>query len=71
MKGDIVDCEGCGKAFEQKRRDQRFCNDRCRYESWSRTHPRLETGKSYRIEVDEAGRLVIVQEAEPVSGQLR
>ena len=65
MIGETVNCENCGTEFEAKRRRHRFCTPACRYEFWTRTHPRLEIGKPCRIEVDEEGRLVIVQEATP------
>ena len=61
MLGELVNCENCGAEFETKRRVHRFCSALCRHEHWIQTHPRLEAGKSYRLEVDEAGRLVIVQ----------
>jgi len=61
MIRDTAKCENCGKTFEMKRRRHRFCKAACRYEHWSRTHPRLETGKPFRLEVAEDGRLMIVQ----------
>ena len=30
MKGDIAICEGCGKEYVKKRKDQRFCKAECR-----------------------------------------
>jgi len=61
MIGDIPECENCGTEFETKRRRHRFCKADCRYEHYARTHPRLETGKPFRLEVAEDGRLMIVQ----------
>jgi hypothetical protein len=37
-------CAYCGTSLEGKRRDARYCSDRCRYESWARKRPqRLST----------------------------
>jgi hypothetical protein len=40
-------CEHCGTSLEGRRRDARYCSDRCRYESWAREHPqRLSTAST-------------------------
>jgi hypothetical protein len=62
MLGELAKCENCGTEFETKRRRHRFCKAACRYEHYTRTHPRLETGKPFRLEVAASGRLVIVQD---------
>ncbi len=53
MKGDVVECANCGTSFEQRRRDHLFCSERCRYEFWNRTHPRVTIGKGFKIVPDE------------------
>lgn len=42
MKGDTVICPGCGKPFTQRRKDQRCCNAKCRYEAYAKMHPRID-----------------------------
>lgn len=27
-------CEGCGKSFRKRRRNQKFCDDSCRNRAW-------------------------------------
>jgi hypothetical protein len=49
MIGEIAKCENCGKRFDMKRRRHRFCEPRCRWEYWSKTHPRVVIGAGFKI----------------------
>ncbi len=62
MIGDTARCLNCGTEFETRRKVHRFHTAACRYEYWIRTHPRLEIGKAFRLEVTEDGRLEITPE---------
>lgn len=42
MKGDTIICQGCGQPFTQKRKDQRCCTTKCRYEAYAKMHPRID-----------------------------
>lgn len=53
MKGDIATCPNCGKPFEQRRKDQQFCNGRCRYEYWNKAHPRIGVNRPFLEVVQE------------------
>ena len=53
MKGEIADCANCGKLFEQRRKDHLFCSSQCRWEYWSKIHPRITIGKGFKIVPDE------------------
>lgn len=53
MKGEMADCANCGKPFEQCRKDHLFCSRECRWEYWSKTHPRVMIGKGFKIVPDE------------------
>jgi hypothetical protein len=55
MIGDIGNCENCGKPFEIKRKRHRFCDPRCRFEFWARTHPRVQIGIGFKIVPNEPG----------------
>jgi hypothetical protein len=40
----MTGCQHCGASLDGRRRDARYCSDRCRYESWAKKHPqRLST----------------------------
>jgi hypothetical protein len=55
MKGDIVECRNCGKSFDHRRKDHFFCDEHCRWEFWSRIHPRIVIGRGFKIVPDEPG----------------
>lgn len=55
VKGDVVECANCGKSFEQRRRDHLFCSEQCRYQDWSKRHPRIAIGKGFKIIPNEPG----------------
>ena len=54
MKGNVVECGNCGKPFEQRRRDHLFCSEQCRYQDWSKRHPRIVIGAGFKIVPDES-----------------
>ena len=39
-------CERCGKGFETNRDWKRFCSQKCQWEQWNETHPRVAEPQS-------------------------
>ena len=35
-----IQCQHCGEPIKRKRRNQRFCSEKCRVAEWSANHPR-------------------------------
>ncbi|MDD3688385.1 MAG: hypothetical protein PHE56_16695, partial [Bacteroidales bacterium] len=40
-------CENCGREFQAKRDDAKYCSSTCRHEAWSKTQELLEKDKKF------------------------
>ena len=36
-----IKCTSCKKKFSQRRKNQVFCSDKCRFAHWAKSHPRV------------------------------
>ena len=66
-----ANCAHCGHEFIKHRRDQRFCNDGCRYRSYSTLNGRLSTDPRWKLKRKRQPRLAAIRQKDALNRAFR